>query len=212
MDIAQELSFVDECAPWQQGSLTTQAVLTQQGDIYYVYSGSWSGITPMASVSTGTFGGITWSSVPNGFGGQWALENPAEVPVVLRLAPRDASPLKLPLARNTRMAITNAIDVSACSSVLMKWRLGPAQAMATCNPVRYGEEGGLAAPTKQYSFIEVYDFNLVSMEGAQELAFAGESAQVNLLSKVPFGGTNYDKMFVSQKVRTAYAGSLEELQ
>eukprot|EP00727_Mastigamoeba_balamuthi_P003099 m51a1_g12787 hypothetical protein (152) ;mRNA; f:985-3492 len=138
---------------WQQGSLTTQVVLTQQGDIYYLYSGSWSGIAPVASVSTGTFGGITWSSVPNGFGGQWALENPAE-----------------------------------------------------------GEEGGLAAPTKQYSFIEVYDFNLVSMEGAQELAFAGESAQVNLLWKVPFGGKNYDKMFVSQKVRTAYAGSLEELQ
>eukprot|EP00727_Mastigamoeba_balamuthi_P000149 m51a1_g10130 putative legumain (1095) ;mRNA; f:19-6671 len=307
---------------WLQGGLTTQAVLTQQGDIYYLYSSSRPGIAPVASVSTGTIAGVTWSSVPSGIKGYWGLEDPSVVPVALRLAPRDASLLHLPLVErfgtsgisptvwshvmgarvstactaepggamtfsastsSDRMAITNAIDVSACSSVLVSWRVGPAQETASCSPVAHymefayvfnalapaeggdtyhtgsgsfllgipttatrlflfmgigywrqgmaaveylsftcstyksppegsaavtqgpikvlaaGVQGELAAPTKQYSFIEVYNFYLVSMEGAQELAFVNDYLQVGLPWMVPFGGNNYNKMFVSQK-------------
>eukprot|EP00727_Mastigamoeba_balamuthi_P012609 m51a1_g7971 hypothetical protein (903) ;mRNA; r:6046-9087 len=78
---------------WQQGGLTTQAVLAQQGEIYYVYSGSREGIASAASVSTGA----AWSSVPGGLWSSWRLEDPAVAPVALRLAPRDAEPIRLPL-------------------------------------------------------------------------------------------------------------------
>eukprot|EP00727_Mastigamoeba_balamuthi_P000150 m51a1_g10131 hypothetical protein (834) ;mRNA; f:7325-14011 len=292
---------------WLQKSLTTQAVLTQQGDIFYVYSGSRHGIISYSSVSTGTIAGATWSSFPGGLSNAWRLENPAVAPVALRLAPRDASPIRLPLFVNiaaegaspavwshvmgakisticsseplmtflpqhniNRLAITNAIDVSCCSTVLVSGHVGPDQASETCRPVAYGvyvarmdnalsspkgiiigrgqnmvflvipptttrlylmlsaddsgwvfgdelsvtcmtsrpytessssaradEQYVLTTPTKEYSFIEVYDFQLVPMGDAQELMFANGFAQVQLPWQFSFGGINYDKMFVS---------------
>eukprot|EP00727_Mastigamoeba_balamuthi_P002293 m51a1_g12060 hypothetical protein (282) ;mRNA; f:323-5311 len=99
------------------GGLTTQVVLTQQGDIYYVYSGSRAGITSAPSVSMGTVAGVTCIST--------ACSSEARMAF-------------LPSSSINRMAITNAIDVSRCSTVLVSGHVGPDQALETCDLVASG--------------------------------------------------------------------------
>eukprot|EP00727_Mastigamoeba_balamuthi_P002324 m51a1_g12089 hypothetical protein (101) ;mRNA; f:1234-3807 len=57
----------------------------------------------------------------------------------------------------------------------------------------------IAAPAKQYSYIQVYGFSLVPMDGAQELAFDGGYSTVQLPWRFSFGGVPYNTMYVSQR-------------
>eukprot|EP00727_Mastigamoeba_balamuthi_P010681 m51a1_g6235 hypothetical protein (151) ;mRNA; f:320980-323731 len=63
----------------------------------------------------------------------------------------------------------------------------------------------IAAPTKQYSYIQVYGFSPVPMDGAQELAFDGGYSTVQLPWRFSFGGVPYNTMYVSQRRETSMA-------
>eukprot|EP00727_Mastigamoeba_balamuthi_P014328 m51a1_g952 hypothetical protein (879) ;mRNA; f:293605-296673 len=84
---------------WDREGLSAQAVLTQKGDVFFVYSGNSSGTACAAWASTGaTASGAAWSTRPAALWSSWSLAGlSSAAPVVLRLAPREAAAVSLPL-------------------------------------------------------------------------------------------------------------------
>eukprot|EP00727_Mastigamoeba_balamuthi_P014339 m51a1_g953 hypothetical protein (916) ;mRNA; f:297426-300540 len=79
---------------WNQKGLKTQAVITQGGDIYYLWSGNRTGTASTALVSTGS----SWTAYPGAIWSAWYVEDPLATPVAVRLAPRDIANVSLPLS------------------------------------------------------------------------------------------------------------------
>eukprot|EP00727_Mastigamoeba_balamuthi_P014317 m51a1_g951 hypothetical protein (919) ;mRNA; f:290086-293193 len=95
----------EEATSWALGALTTQAVLTQQGDVFFVYSGSAVGPNASTYVSTGaswrTYAGAQWT--------YWVWTDPSAATVALRVTPRSAAGLiALPWAETFEGPLSSA--------------------------------------------------------------------------------------------------------